>query len=306
MPPADAPRLAVKGAVVPTDKALIMGVLNASPESFSGDGRPLGVDEINEHASALIDDGADILDVGGQSARTNQAELDALEEIDRILPVLEFVASKHPDTIISIDAYRPRVVEAALKAGAGVVNDVSGLLYPEVAQLCVDHGAALVLMHTRARPKARLQDPELYGSADDGVVSDVVGFLREGLARAADLGLDPEATIVDPGPDFTKTPHQTLRLMQGIDQVRALGRPVLMALSRKDFLGAIIGKPPAGRDAATHAAVALLGSAPGSIVRVHDVAAARDVLATANALAGRNDIDPGFLLTDALRYQTPS
>src|SRR5689334_302538 len=112
-----------------------MGVLNASPESFSGDGRSLSPDEINQQAAALIEDGADILDIGGQSARTNQPEIDEGAEIDRILPVIEFVASRHPDAIISIDAYRPAVVDAALKAGAAIVNDVSGLNHPEVASL---------------------------------------------------------------------------------------------------------------------------------------------------------------------------
>jgi dihydropteroate synthase len=300
------PRLVVKGTLMSTDVPLIMGVLNASPESFSGDGRTLSVAEITELASSLIEAGADIIDIGGQSAVTNRPEIAEDQEIDRILPVLEYVTSHHPGTTSSIDAYRPRVVEAALQAGATIVNDVSGLLHHDLAHLCVEHGAALVLMHTRARPKTRLQDADLYGDGPDAVVNDVVAFLRDRLDLATELGLAADATIVDPGPDFTKTPHQTLGLLQHIDRVRALGRPVLMALSRKDFLGAITGKPPAGRDAATHAAIALLASAPGSIVRVHDVAATRDVLDTANALAGRITIDPDFRLTDQLRYQRPS
>jgi dihydropteroate synthase len=298
------PRLRLRGQSLRTDAPLIMGVLNASPESFSGDGRPLVLAEVTDSASSLVAAGADILDVGGQSAVTNRPELDEEAEVQRILPVLEYMASQHPEVVVSIDAYRPRVVEAALKAGASIVNDVSGLLYPEVIEACVTHDAALVVMHTRARPKVRLQDEQLYGSSPDGVVDDVVSFLEQKLELATSLGLDRDALIVDPGPDFTKTPQQTLVLLQNLERIRNLERPVLLALSRKDFLGAITQRRPADRAAATHAAIALLAG-PASIVRVHDVAATRDVLDTVAALEGRLTIDPTYRLSDELRYQNP-
>lgn len=152
------------------------------------------------------------------------------------------------------------------------------------------------LMHTRARPKVRLQDAGLYLD----VTTDVVEFLKHRIDVAVARGLDPEAIILDPGPDFTKTPAQTVAMLRHLDEVRALGRPVLLALSRKDFLGAITGRTPREREAATHAALAYFAAAPGNIVRVHDVRAARDVIATVETLAGLRDIDESYLLPDEL------
>jgi dihydropteroate synthase len=142
-------------------------------------------------------------------------------------------------------------------------------------------------MHTRARPKVRLQDPGLYAD----VTADVLSFLRDRMDAAIGRGLSPETLIVDPGPDFTKTPAQTVSMLRRLDEVRALGRPVLLAFSRKDFLGAITGRPPREREAATHAAIAHFAATPGNIVRVHDVRAARELIATVETLAGLRDID---------------
>ncbi len=296
---ADGPLLRVRGRDMVLDRTWVMGVVNASPESFSDGRHTGGVAEQIEHCSALIAAGADVIDVGGQSAITNRPELDAGTELERVLPLVEWLVAAHPEILVSVDTYKPTVVSAVLEAGAHLINDVSGLLYPEVAELCGVHGAALVLMHTRARPKERLQRSDLYPD----VVGDVVGFLAEGLTRAASLGLDTESVVLDPGPDFSKTPHQTVAMLRGLDQVRALQRPVLLALSRKDFLGAITGRSPAGRDAATHAALAYFGAAPGQIVRVHDVAAAHDVLRTVEVLAGLRELDPSALLAEHLRHE---
>jgi dihydropteroate synthase len=184
---------------------------------------------------------------------------------------------------------------------AGIINDVSGLAYPDLLAPCTRHGSALVIMHTAARPKQRLQRPDLYHD----VLREVVDFLAQKMAVAVDAGLPLESIIVDPGPDFAKTPHQTLAILRNLDAVRALGRPVLLALSRKDFLGAILQKPPRGRDAGTVAAIGYLtAAAPRNIVRVHDVAAARDALRTVDALTGRSDIDPQYQLPDDLRYES--
>jgi len=176
---------------------------------------------------------------------------------------------------------------------------VSGLLYPEVVDSCVRHDAGLVVMHTRARPKTRLQDQGLY----DDVTSDVVEFLQDRVDLAVSRGLPRSAVIVDPGPDFTKTPYQTVEMLRGLDRVRALARPVLLALSRKDFLGAITGRAPRGREAATHAAIAYFASTPGTIVRVHDVRAAIDVIATVEVLAGLKHLDPAYLLPEEIRHE---
>lgn len=281
------------------DSTLVMGVVNASPESFSDAGRYTTLDRQLEHCAAMIEAGADIVDVGGQSAITNQPEIDANEEIERVVPIVSWLNAHHPNVLVSVDTYKPPVVDAVLAAGADIINDVSGLAHPEIVEPCAKHGAALVVMHTRARPKVRLQRHDLY----DDVAQEVVDFLVERTALAGERGLGRDSVIVDPGPDFTKTPHQTVQVLRQMAEVRALGRPVLLALSRKDFLGAITGRSPRGRDAATHAAIAYFASTPGNIVRVHDVAAARDVISTVEVLAGLSQLEPERMLPDELRYE---
>ena len=294
-----APVLTLKGRNLHIEGTLIMGVVNASPESFSDSNTSFQSQQLL--AEDLIANGADIIDVGGQSAITNQPELDAAIEIERVLPIVDWLHRTHPEVLISVDTYKPDVVTAVLEAGASIINDVSGLAYPEVAQLCATHEAALVVMHTAAAPKVRLQDPALYAD----VTGDVLEFLTQKMAQAEALGLPRESLIIDPGPDFTKTPHQTVQLLRELPKVRALGRPVLLALSRKDFLGAITGKTPRGRDAATHAAIALCTQTPGNIVRVHDVEAARDVIRTVDVLIGRAEIPVDYRLAETLRREPP-
>ena len=293
------PTLRMGDRLLEVDGTLVMGVVNASPDSFSDAGRYQSLEDRLHLAAELVAEGADILDVGGQSGITGVPEVDPAEESDRVVPVIEGIRARFPDLLISVDSYKPPVVAAALAAGASIVNDVSGFLYPEVAGLCADAGAALVVMHTRSRPKERLVDPAFY----DDVVGDVVGFLEAKITEAVALGLAAEAIVVDPGPDFAKTPAQTVDVLRGLDEVRRIGRPLLLALSRKDFLGAIVLKPPRQRLAATMAAVAHIAAVPGNIVRVHDVEATRDVLAVVDVLAGRADVDPAYELPMSLRRE---
>jgi dihydropteroate synthase len=206
--------------------------------------------------------------------------------------------------IISVDTYRPAVVEAVLDAGAAIVNDVSGLLYPEVAGLVAEARAGLVIMHTRSRPKQKVLDDALYAEAG-GVTADVVGFLRERLDAAVAAGVPEEATVLDPGPDFAKTPAQTVEVLRALDAVAALGRPLLLALSRKDFIGAVTGRPPRARLAGTLAAVGHVLGRPGLILRVHDVDAVADYIAVADVLAARTDLAATSRLADHLR-RTPT
>ena len=293
------PRLLIRGRSHNLDRTLVMGVVNASPESFSDAGRYNSLDDRLALCADLVADGADIIDVGGQSAITNQPELDAALEIERVVPVVEWLATHHPQVLVSVDTYKPPVVEAVLAAGASIINDVSGLAYPQIVGPCARAGAALVIMHTSAPPKVRRQSVELYSD----VAHEVVDFLAERMQTAIAGGLPRESVIVDPGPDFTKTPHQTVAVLRRLADVRALDRPVLLALSRKDFLGAILDKPPRQRDTGTLAAIAHLGAEPGTIVRVHDVAATLEVLRTVDVLAGRSDIPPDYLLPDELRHE---
>ena len=183
----------------------------------------------------LVDAGAAWIDVGGETAAGGRPAVDAAEEAERVVPVI--AAAVAAGAVVSVDTYKPAVAEAALAAGAAVVNDVSGLADPELAAVCAAGGAALVVMHTRAAPKATLLDPGFY----DDVVADVRAFLEERMAVATGQGLAAEQLLVDPGPDFTKTPAQTVAVLRRLEDLHALGRPVLLAVSRKDFVGAITG-----------------------------------------------------------------
>jgi dihydropteroate synthase len=293
------PTLLIKGRDLVVSGTLIMGIVNASPESFSDAATHQSLEQRLELCNDLVAAGADIIDVGGQSARTDQPEIGSAEEVDRIVPIIEWLHAQHPDIVISVDTYKPPVARAALSAGASILNDVSGLASAEIVDLCVGTGSALVIMHTRSRPKSRLQEPDLYND----VTSDVVSFLMSKTETAVQRGLPRESIIVDPGLDFTKTPYQTVAILRRIEEVRALRRPMLLALSRKDFLGAILERPPRGRDVGTLAAIAHLSATSGNIVRVHDVAMTRDVLTTIDVLAGRRELDPNYLLPDTLRYE---
>jgi dihydropteroate synthase len=295
-------RLRIRDTVRQIDGTWVMAVVNASPESFSDAGDNATLQRQLDIAAAAIAAGADVVDVGGQSAITNQPEIDAAAEIDRVLPVVEWLHAKHPEVLISVDTYKPAVVAATVAAGASIINDVSGLRYPEVAEICADAGAALVVMHTAAAPKVRLQQADLYAD----VTGEVVAFLEAGIEAAISRGMPRDALIVDPGPDFTKTPHQTLTLLRELHRVRALGRPVLLALSRKDFVGAVLRKSPRARDAGSLAALALLAVEGGNIARVHDVAGAVDAIRVVEHLAGRQDLDPGYLLPQELRHEPTS
>jgi dihydropteroate synthase len=282
------------------DEPVLMGIVNATPDSFSDAGDHPTTDARVRRALELIAQGAAVVDVGGQSGITGVAEVPVDEEIARVVPVVAGLRAAAPEVVVSVDTYRPAVVEAVLEAGADIVNDISGLLYPEVAGLVAAAGAGLVVMHTRALPKHKVLDDGLYGG---DVTADVVDVLAGGLEAVVAAGVAPEATILDPGPDFAKTPAQTVEVLRHLDRVRALDRPLLLALSRKDFVGAVTGRPPRERLAGTLAAVghAVAGGGGGSLLRVHDVAEVRDYLAVAAVLAGRTDLPPGARLADHLR-----
>jgi dihydropteroate synthase len=262
------------------DRPLLMGILNATPDSFS-DGR--GEEPVSvrvQRGRALLAEGADIVDVGGESARGDRPAVAAAEEIAR---VEELVAALVKDgALTSIDTYKYDVAAAAIGAGASIVNDVSGLRDERLAGLCASTGAALVIMHTGVEPKGTLLDPATY----DDAAAEVFAFLRARMDVALAAGVAFEQLIVDPGPDFAKTPAQTVAVLRRMDLLRELGRPILLAASRKDFVGAITGREPAERDPGTLAALAWGVDEGASILRVHDVAGAADYFAVRSVLRG--------------------
>jgi dihydropteroate synthase len=279
----------------------LMGIVNATPDSFSDAGLHPTLDSRVALALELEAAGARLIDVGGESGVTNRPAVEASEEIERVVPLVQRLASEL-GAIVSVDTYKPAVAAAAIAAGASIVNDVSGLRDPGLADVCAQTGAALVVMHTLAAPKQRLHDGALY----DDILDDVMRFLEERLELARSRGVADEQLIVDPGPDFAKTPAQTIELLRGAARLHELGRPVLLAISRKDFVGALTSRSPRDRGAGTLAALAHGMDLGAHIVRVHDVAAAADFITVLATLRGQRDVAPGLELVDALRWEPPS
>jgi dihydropteroate synthase len=279
------------------ERPWLMGIVNASPDSFSDAGAYPDLDARVRRARELLAAGADIVDVGGESGITQRPAVAVAEELERVVPLVERIAGEL-GALVSVDTYKPAVAEAAIAAGAVMVNDVSGLRDPALAAVCARTGAALVLMHTRAAPKQRLQDPALYAD----VVADVVEFLGERMEVARAHGVRDEQLVLDPGPDFAKTPAQTIVLLRRLEELHVLGRPLLLAVSRKDFVGALTGRGPRERLGGTLAALGHGVDAGAHVLRVHDVAQAADFLAVRAALRGEVDVAPALALDDAIRH----
>jgi dihydropteroate synthase len=296
-PPEFRAELTLADRTLDLSRPVLMGVVNANPDSFSDPGhRPL--DAQLDQVRSMVAEGAGVIDVGGQSGITNVAEVDPDEEIRRVLPLVEAIRAELPEVVISVDTYKPPVIEAVLGAGAHIVNDVSGLRSPEVARLVAEHRAGLVVMHTAAPPKTRLQETDLYGD----VVAEVRDFLAARTAEAVAAGVSPTSILLDPGPDFTKTPAQTVEVLRRLPELNPDGLPMLLAISRKDFVGALTRTRPKERLAGTLAAVAAVGSGSGVLLRVHDVAEVRRFLTVLQVLRGDDLVDPDLRLTDDLRW----
>ncbi len=269
------------------DRPLIVGILNVTPDSFSDGGKLRDAATVLARATELVRDGAGMLDIGGESTRPGRtAEVPLAEELARTVPVVELLARELPATPLSIDTIKSGVARAALDAGAAVVNDVSGLrLDAELGTVVARAGAGLVLMHSRGSSLELAS----YAHAEygDDLVGTVIAELREGLERASTAGIAPDAVAVDPGLGFGKTPAQSLALLDSLEALQCLDRPLYVGPSRKRFLGDATGLPADARDTATAAACALAWERGARIFRVHDVKRAREALAVASALDTR-------------------
>lgn len=272
-------------------KTYIMGILNITPDSFSGDGLGSDVQAAVQQARAFVDAGADILDIGGESTRPGAEPISAEVEIARVLPVVQAVAAE-TDVPISIDTYKAEVAAVALDAGAHMVNDVWGLrMDPALAPLVAERGVPVIIMHNRSRPKNAVQEQRLggryIGIEYENLMGDILRELRESMAIALEAGVDEHRIIVDPGIGFGKTVEQNLMLLDEIDQLRSLGRPILVGPSRKSFIGYTLNAPPGERLFGTAATVALAIARGADIVRVHDVRAIADVVRMTDAIVRR-------------------
>ncbi|HEY6775426.1 MAG TPA: dihydropteroate synthase [Thermoleophilaceae bacterium] len=274
---------------------LLMGIVNATPDSFSDRQAEKGVDEVVELALSQVAAGAALIDVGGESGRTDTEAVPVEEEISRVVPLVERLSPA--GVSVSVDTWRAPVARAALEAGASMINDVSGLSDPEVADACARSGAALVITHTRIPPKTKG-----FPSYAD-VVDDVIALLRERSEEARAWGVSIEQLVFDPGIDLAKTPAESVEVLRRLAELRELGRPLLVGVSRKDFVGALTGRSPAGRGAGTLAALGAAVEGGAAILRVHDVADAREYLAVRAALSGEAQVGEELRLDPGLRRE---
>ena len=271
-------------------RTLVMGVLNTTPDSFSDGGAFATPAQAIEQALAMFEDGADIVDVGGESTRPGKRNpLGVQEEIDRVIPVLEGVLRHRPGSILSIDTYKSPTAAVALRAGAEIVNDVSGLAWDgEMAQVCAAAGCGIVLMHLQGPPGEWQELPAMDGKQ---TVALVKCELRQRLEQAQQSGIERERIVLDPGFGFGKTGGRIYSLLVGLEELGGLGQPLLAGVSRKSFLGRTLSSlyqgvtvPVASRGNASIAAVTATILAGAHIIRVHDVRPAREAAAIADAV----------------------
>lgn len=271
------------------ERTLLLGVVNFTPDSFSDGGQFLSATNAIDHALRLLDEGADILDVGGESTRPGtRPPVSAQKELDRVLPVIQGVLQRRPETIVSVDTYKSETARAAIGAGAQIVNDVSGFLWdPAMAATCAELGCGVILMHTRGRGSEWRAQPPL---PHNEVVPLVLRELEERSRAALAAGVQRAAIVLDPGFGFGKSLDENYPLLAHFEELHALGYPLLAGPSRKSFLGKTLAStcgrdvPPGQRDNATLAAITAAVLAGAHLVRVHSVQAAREAIAIADAI----------------------
>ncbi len=268
-----------RGELTLGERTMVMGVLNVTPDSFSDGGRYLDPKAALAHARRMIDDGADLIDVGGESTRPGAAAVSSDEELARVLPVIRELA-RTAQVPISVDTRKSEVAAEALRAGAAIVNDVSGLRHdPRLAEVAARAGAGFVIMHMQGTPETMQQSPHY-----DDLFGEIASYFSEGLERAARHGLSRERIVLDPGIGFGKLLHHNLMLLGTPDAFAHLDRPLMVGPSRKSMFGQLLGLEPEERLESTLAAVSIAAFLGVSIVRVHDVKEASRAVRVADAI----------------------
>ena len=279
------------GSLILGPDPVLMGVLNVTPDSFSDGGEFFDPDKAVARAASLLDEGARIVDVGGESTRPGSDPVSPEEELRRVIPVLQGILTIRPEAVVSIDTYRASTAEVALDVGAHMVNDISALGDPRMADLVAERGCPIVLMHMQGEPKSMQQDPRY-----EDVVREVRDFLARRAERAIQAGVEEGNIVLDPGIGFGKTLKHNLALLNRLDTLVELGFPVLVGASRKSFLGKIVGSVfPKDRLFGTIATNVVAYERGASLFRVHDVRANKEALAVAAAIRGLNRLcsEPG-------------
>jgi dihydropteroate synthase len=260
---------------------LVMGIVNVTPDSFSDGGSYANVDDAVKHAIQMVADGADLLDIGGESTRPGSDAVPADEERRRVVPVIQRITQELPDTPVSVDTRKADIARAALDAGAAVVNDISAGADPAMFEVVRDSGAGMILMHMKGEPKTMQEDPTYYD-----VVAEVRGFLGDRVEAAVAAGIAHERLCVDPGIGFGKKLEHNLALLHDIGAFQHLNVPVLVGPSRKGFIGVLSGSPVDDRLEGTAGVVAWCASRGVDVVRVHDVKEMTRVVRVVDAIAG--------------------
>lgn len=257
----------------------ISGILNVTPDSFSDGGRFLDPEAALRQAERLMAEGADVVDVGGESTRPHSAPVTESEEIERVVPVVAGIVKRF-DAVVSVDTYKASVAKAALDAGAHIINDISALRFdPELAHVVAGFGAGLILMHMKGTP-ANMQNDPVY----DNVMSEIREYLDEAKGHALSAGVDFESIVIDPGIGFGKKLVHNLTILKNLSSLRLIQRPIMVGPSRKSFIGQILDLPVDQRLAGTLAAVVVSVLSGASMVRVHDVKEGREAVAIADAV----------------------
>jgi dihydropteroate synthase len=260
-------------------RTLLMGVLNVTPDSFSDDGFFFDKKKAIAHGLRMVEEGADIIDIGGESTRPGSKPLELEEELRRVIPVIESLA-KEVDVPISIDTYKSTVAQRAIEAGAEMINDISGLHFdPDLAQVAAKEDAPLVLMHIRGTPETMQKDVHY-----DSLFSEILQYLKDSIQRAESTGLDPRQIIIDPGIGFGKTVEDNLLIIKNLYEFRILGKPILLGTSRKTFIGKILNTEVEDRLEGTLSSIAIGVLNGAHIIRSHDVLQAKKAIAVADAI----------------------
>jgi dihydropteroate synthase len=261
------------GRALAAGRPLVCGILNVTPDSFSDGGRFAGLDRAVAHGCSLAAEGADLVDIGGESTRPGARPPTLAEELDRVVPVVEALA-RQISVPLSVDTSRPEVMRAAVAAGAGMINDVRALRSPGALEAAAELGVPVCLMHMQRSPETMQADPRYQD-----VVADVCAFLAERKRACLPAGIRPEHIVVDPGFGFGKTLSHNVALLASLDGLSSLGAPIMVGLSRKSMLGQLTGRAVGDRLPASLAAAVLAAQRGADVLRVHDVAATRDALA---------------------------
>ena len=256
----------------------VMGIVNVTPDSFSDGGQYAAVEAAVAHAKSLLAQGADILDIGGESTRPGATPVTLEEELQRVIPVIESLASDC-SVPISIDTYKPEVMRAAIASGATLINDINGLQAPGALEVVAQHDVGVCIMHMQGNPQTMQLNPHY-----DNVVNEVSAFLRQQAERLLAMGVSQSRIVLDPGFGFGKRTVHNLALIRALPELRALGYPLLVGLSRKSVLGQVVGAEPADRLPASIAASVIAAMKGASVVRVHDVKSTVDALKMVQAV----------------------